>query len=148
MLYDFDVVPTDTQNPLTDTTVTRQWAISGLRAKKSHNVRFRHAETADAAATAPPAIRLYLEELGFDFTPHESAMPAGQYDANDDTIRLQLIDKMNELSSNKALRKALTRAAGHATFDVAAFITCAVVAKPMRVVTPRRPNQLLRKSPK
>jgi hypothetical protein len=38
--------------------------------------QFRDADTAEAAATAPPAIRLYFEELRFDFIKNESSMSA------------------------------------------------------------------------
>ena len=70
--------------------MARKSAVKSRFEKKLYFAQFRDADTAEAAATAPPAIRLYFEELRFDFIKNESSMSAGQYDGKDDVIRMRL----------------------------------------------------------
>ena len=146
MLYDFDVVTTEVGKSSTGIEMAALSSNNNSAEKTKPTARFRYKETADAAAIAPPAVRLFLEDLGFGFTNHDSRAPAGCYDEKDDAVRLQLIEKMTQLLSNRALRKALDRAKGQGIFDVSAFMTCVVIAKPVSRVVPRRPNQLARKA--
>lgn len=146
MLYDFDIIVVDTDSKPLRLTPCFNKTTRAARQKRGQVARFRHQETADAAAAAPAAVRLFLEHLGFDFKATLNAMPAGQYERNNDALRLELIARMDNLLANRALKKALKRAAKNSGFDTTAFIACAITAKPSHHVVPRRPDQLVPRS--
>ncbi|WP_108815225.1 hypothetical protein [Loktanella sp. Alg231-35] len=110
--------------------------------------RFRYQETADAAANAPAPIRMFLENVGFDFQANPSRVPDGFYDEKLDKARLELIDRMTETLSNRALRKAIERKNDQCNFDHRAFMTSVVTAKPIKLdengnvfrIIPKRPS--------
>lgn len=116
-------------------------------------VRFRYRETADAAAKAPAPIRMFLENVGFDFEHSPSRIPDGFYDEDMDAARLQLIDRITVALSNRALRKAIERKNDQTAFDHRAFMTYLVTAKPIKLdedgnifrVIPKRPQQTARR---
>lgn len=115
---------------------------------------FRDQETADAVTSSPPIVRLFLEEAGFGLTPaaientEDDVLPA------DMNMRRRLVEQVTLALSNRALKKALARAAKDSEFDVAAFIAAVVSKEPSSAankteefkcqspVMPRRPYQL------
>ena len=111
---------------------------------------FRDKQTADAVTSAPPIVRLFLEEAGFELSDTDSDEADERTNNSDTEMRRALVEQLSAALSNRALKKALARAADESEFDVAAFIA-AVVSKeppthdkaaPSAPVTPRRPCQL------
>lgn len=150
LFYDFDVW---------DVSDTAQKANSSLIDFRSRSyeqliagqlARFRHEETAEAAARAPAPIRLFLEQAGFCYVCSPNHVPNGFYCQADEQLRRKQIGQMSELLSNKALRKAINRSRQESTFDFNAFMAYVVTAKPTKLtpdgtafrIEPRRPHQL------
>lgn len=122
--------------------------------------RFSHKKTSDAVASAPPIVRLFLEEAGF--APKLADMNDLEADTATDDERLKraLVEQLTIALSNRALKKALGRIARDSAFDVRAFIATvvsngskdeSVAPEPecelpeyqrTEKVMPRRPNQL------
>lgn len=113
---------------------------------------FRDPHTADVVTSAPPIVRLFLEEAGFELSEAELQKSEAEAAESDSHLRRALAAQLTAALSNRALKKALMRAADESEFDVAAFIS-AVVSKnaPQAVpedaaqqctVIPRRPSQL------
>ncbi|MEJ8562906.1 hypothetical protein QTO30_17930 [Yoonia sp. GPGPB17] len=93
-----------------------------------------------------------MEEAGFELSDADQLDADTVVEQSDDDLRRALASQLTAALSNRALKKALARAADESEFDVAAFIA-AVVSKqspqgdladaaPQCPVTPRRPSQL------
>lgn len=117
---------------------------------------FRDPTTTDAVTSAPPIVRLFLEEAGFELSDAEIAKVADADAPCDKVLRRELAAQLTAALSNRALKKALARAAPETEFDVAAFIA-AVVSKnapdlqlegaaPQSKITPRSPSELRKAS--
>ncbi|KQB96836.1 hypothetical protein AL073_06960 [Loktanella sp. 1ANDIMAR09] len=117
---------------------------------------FRDPTTTDAVTSAPPIVRLFLEEAGFELSDTEITKVEGGETPCDKVLRRALAAQLTAALSNRALKKALARAAQETEFDVAAFIA-AVVSKnepqaqpegatPQCKITPRSPSQLRKAS--
>ncbi|MCK0095434.1 hypothetical protein MWU60_07610 [Yoonia sp. F2084L] len=115
---------------------------------------FRDQETADAVTSSPPIVRLFLEEAGFGLTPATIENAEDYVPPADMSMRRTLVEQVTLALSNRALKKALARAAKDSEFDVAAFIAAVVSKEPSDAaskseefkrkspVMPRRPYQL------
>lgn len=148
--YDFEMFPA---NRLAGTAEFR--AESGITSQgqarsKTVVALFRDKQTADAVTSAPPIVRLFLEEAGFELSDTDIDEADERTNNSDTEMRRALVEQLSAALSNRALKKALARAADESEFDVAAFIA-AVVSKeppthdkaaPSAPVTPRRPCQL------
>lgn len=119
---------------------------------------FRDPHTADVVTSAPPIVRLFLEEAGFELSDAELRKSEADAAQSDFDLRRALAAQLTAALSNRALKKALLRAADESEFDVAAFISAVVsknapqaasddAARPRRVI-PRRPSQLRAKGVK
>lgn len=129
---------------------------------------FRDQETADALATAPPIVRLFLEEAGFGVKVAQSHQNDGRVARQDPEMRRILVRQLSAALSNRAMKKALGRVARESAFNIHAFIA-KVVEKDLSKgepdlehhaevasdlddlaesskVKPRRPSQLRTKS--
>lgn len=117
---------------------------------------FRDPTTTDVVTSAPPIVRLFLEEAGFELSDAEIAKIADADAPCDKVLRRGLAAQLTAALSNRALKKALARAAPQTEFDVAAFIA-AVVSKnapdlqpegaaPQSKITPRSPSELRKAS--
>ncbi|WP_157058938.1 hypothetical protein [Loktanella sp. 5RATIMAR09] len=106
--------------------------------------------------SAPPIVRLFLEEAGFELSDTEITKVDGGEAPSDIVLRRALAAQLTAALSNRALKKALARAAQETEFDVAAFIA-AVVSKnapevppegvtPQSKIIPRSPSQLRKAS--
>ena len=113
---------------------------------------FRDPTTKEVVTSAPPIVRLFLEEAGFELSHSDEEHHGSDDVPSDAVLRRTLAAQLTAALSNRALKKALARAAHQTEFDVAAFIS-AVVAKetpepqpangaPHCAVVPRRPNEL------
>lgn len=107
-------------------------SVTKEHAARGHAVvaHFEDKATVDAVTAAPPIVRLFLEEAGFGST-------LAQTDEVDAPAALTLLGMRRALSeqltlalSNRALKKALARAAKESEFDVAAFIASVVSRNP------------------
>lgn len=113
---------------------------------------FRDPHTTDVVTSAPPIVRLFLEEAGFELSDAELKKSEADAAQSDSDLRRALAAQLTAALSNRALKKALLRAADESEFDVAAFISAVVsknapqaaaqdAARPCTVI-PRRPSQL------
>ncbi len=113
---------------------------------------FRDPHTADVVTAAPPIVRLFLEEAGFELSDAEHWEADQQTRESDNQLRRALAVQLTAALSNRALKKALARAADESEFDVAAFISAVVSKEPLQTssedaapqctIIPRRPSQL------
>lgn len=150
--YDFQMYPAD--GAFCQSEAGHAKALTNQGQARSNKVVafFRDPTTKEAVTSAPPIVRLFLEEAGFELS-HSNA---GKHDSedvpSDYVLRRTLAAQLTAALSNRALKKALARAAHQTEFDVAAFIS-AVVSKetpepqpqnaaPHCTIVPRRPNEL------
>lgn len=157
--YDFEMFCANTSPVQDGLSVTGALAAHGKSKSNAVIAFFRDQQTADAVTSSPPIVRLFLEEAGFGLSP--SGADTAENDSSDDdaavadfTMRRTLVEQVTIALSNRALKKALARAAKHSEFDVAAFIAVVVSKDPPEAsynadettlpasVTPRRPYQL------
>lgn len=113
---------------------------------------FRDPHTTDVVTAAPPIVRLFLEEAGFELSDAQHWEADRKTTETDGELRRTLAAQLTTALSNRALKKALARAASESEFDVAAFISAVVSKEPAQSksadaiqpckVIPRRPNQL------
>lgn len=99
---------------------------------KPHEVvaLFNDQETVDAVTAAPPIVRLFLEEAGFGLQvapPEEAERPPALEVLG---MRRKISDQLTMALSNRALKRALQRAAEVSDFDIAAFIASVVSSNP------------------
>lgn len=170
LCYEFDIFCADKARAQDGQRAARGLTATGQIRSETMIALFRSQETADAVTAAPSVVRLFLEETGFGFTSSVSGAPAGYFPTNDGAIRDELIEQMTGALSNRALKKALIRAADHTSFNISSFINSvastriaaaasmddAPKERPKRPkadavksgprVVPRRPNQLRSKS--
>ncbi len=117
---------------------------------------FRDPTTTDAVTSAPPIVRLFLEEAGFELSDAEVTQDEDAEAPCDKVLRRALAAQLTAALSNRALKKALARAAQETEFDVAAFIAAVVSKNAPDVqpegaahqckITPRSPSQLRKAS--
>lgn len=152
--YDFEMYSAD--NPQISAGLGTRSGLADDSGTHSNKViaRFRDPETAEAVSAAPPIVRLFLEEAGFGLNVAEVADRDDDAQTDASTMRRTLVKQVTAALSNRALKKALARAAKESSFDVAAFISTVVSKDPAgrhcelpefvstRKVMPRRPGQL------
>ena len=148
--YDFEMFPANrlagTAAFRADSAVTSQ----GTARSKTVVALFRDKQTTDAVTSAPPIVRLFLEEAGFELSDADIDETDEKTTKTDAEMRRALVEQLSAALSNRALKKALARAADQSEFDVAAFISAVVSKEPLTrdnatpsaPVTPRRPCQL------
>jgi len=148
--YDFEMFPADRRAGTAGARVGSGMTCQGQSRSKSVVALFRDKQTADAVTAAPPIVRLFLEEAGFELSAADINGTKDDDGGSDAEMRRALVEQLSAALSNRALKKALARAADESEFDVAAFIA-AVVSKeqptydeaaPSAPVTPRRPFEL------
>ncbi|MEL6683454.1 MAG: hypothetical protein AAFQ09_12570 [Pseudomonadota bacterium] len=149
--YDFDIYHTDLSRASNS---ARGITIGSQRRSDAIVAVFRDKQTTDAVTASPPAVRLFLEETGFGFSTPDSIAKSGYVPATDAATRRDLVDQLTQTLSNRALKKALSRAARQSEFDVVAFIASVVSSDddgqilcsdhtiPQTKITPRRPGEL------
>ena len=115
---------------------------------------FKDPKTIDAVSSAPPIVRLFLEEAGFGAKGIRQEDLVADASVAHDEMRQTLVAQLSAALSNRAMKKALGRAAQESAFNVNAFISAVVSqnadAPDMEVetaqqnikVSPRRPGQL------
>lgn len=149
--YEFDIYYADVGHA--GSNATKGLTLDGQRRSDAVIALFRDQKTADAVTASPPIVRLFLEETGFGFSQAGDAAYSGYVPATDEETRRDLIDQLTHTLSNRALKKALSRAARQSAFDVVAFIASVVSEDgtiglegahtiPQAKVTPRRPDEL------
>ncbi|MGJ8623736.1 MAG: hypothetical protein ACSHW1_13290 [Yoonia sp.] len=112
-------------------------------------------------ASAPPIVRLFLEEAGFGARIAQSAPCESEESENDTGMQRALIRQLSVTLENRAMKKALARASSDGAFNIHHLIA-AVVAQNDRLpdaededdesaqfvaehkVIPRRPSELYR----
>ena len=150
--YDFEMFPVDNAPCSAGLSAGKGLTSQGQARSNTVVAFFRDPHTTDVVTAAPPIVRLFLEEAGFELSESDCCDDDLRSIDSDDDLRRALASQLTAALSNRALKKALARAAHESEFDVAAFIS-AVVSKeapcevpanaaPTSPVTPRRPNQL------
>ncbi len=150
--YDFQMYPVDNAANSGGLAAAKGLTSQGQARSNTVVAFFRDPHTTDVVTAAPPIVRLFLEEAGFELSESDCCANGGKSADSDDELRRALASQLTAALSNRALKKALARAADESEFDVAAFIS-AVVSKdapcdhpkdaaPRSPVIPRRPNQL------
>jgi hypothetical protein len=127
---------------------------------------FKDPRTIEAVSNAPPIVRLFLEEAGFGLKSVSSVKGACGRDDAAANMRKALVGQLSAALSNRAMKKALGRAAHESAFNINAFIATVIsddahgfddapeqdaAFKPTTHgarVTPRRPGDLRRKGVK
>lgn len=107
---------------------------------------FRDKATAEAAATAPAIVRLFLEEVGVRFKPSQQYEIESISACQLVNLQRQFVQQITLSLSNKAMKRALVRAKANSAFDVMHFVRAAVqkqndnspVEEPQQIVVPRR----------
>ena len=150
--YDFEMFPVDNA-PCSGGLGTMKGLTSQGQARSNTVVAFfRDPHTTDVVTAAPPIVRLFLEEAGFELSDGEHWEADRETSASETQLRRALAAQLTSALSNRALKKALARAADESEFDVAAFISAVVSKEPPQAhpdeakarcaVVPRRPSQL------
>lgn len=155
MRYDFDMCYVN--NPASDSVIVSGVPqVSSGKLEANHIVAtFRDSRTIEAIMAAPPIIRLFLEEAGFEL---KCASQRGLRRPKDPQMKQLLVEQLADLLSNRAMKKALSRAAHESDFDLHAFIAFVTdndpTERPIRKVAnttsaptnphvmPRRPSDL------
>lgn len=148
--YDFEMFPADRLAGTAGFRAESGMTSQGQARSKSVVALFRDKQTADAVTASPPIVRLFLEEAGFELSQAEIEDSDEAHEATDEDMRRALVEQLSAALSNRALKKALARAADESEFDIAAFVAAVVskdapahdCASPAAPVTPRRPYQL------
>ncbi|MEL7180528.1 MAG: hypothetical protein AAFN63_11920 [Pseudomonadota bacterium] len=150
--YDFEMYPVDDAPCASGVGVDRRLTNHGQARSNTVVAFFRDPETNNVVTSAPPIVRLFLEEAGFELSDTEQLEADNAPAQSDDDLRRALATQLTAALSNRALKKALARAADQSEFDVAAFIAAVVSKKPQHggledaaphcTVIPRRPSQL------
>ena len=89
---------------------------------------FRSADTANALRGADPAVRDYFAASGFGFETHNSGAGPGFYPAEDEVLRVALIERL----SDNLWRVDVTKAEMNG-FDFAAFMAHLTEAEPIEM---------------
>ncbi len=124
--YDFEIYSVDNDSIAAGLKSVNGQTNQGHARHNKVVARFRHKQTSDAVASAPPIVRLFLEEAGF------APKLADMYDLeaddslDDATMQRALVEQLTIALSNRALKKALGRIAKDSVFDVRAFIAAVV----------------------
>ncbi|PJI86505.1 hypothetical protein BC777_2875 [Yoonia maricola] len=150
--YDFEMYPVDTAHCASEVHTDKRMTSQGHTRSNTVVAFFRDPKTKNVVTSAPPILRLFLEEAGFHLSDSDQWAPNTVPAKSDDDLRRALAVQLTAALSNRALKKALARAANETEFDVASFIA-AVVSKqtpqgglddaaPQCVVTPRSPSQV------
>lgn len=133
-------------------------SISKISHSKSHSkpvlAVFRDQKTIDAVASAPPIVRLFLEEAGFGIKNEcASAYDEGALTIDPD-VRAVLVKQLSTTLSNRAMKKALARTVDQSIFNFHDFISYVVANQKCGATTglrdvsdetkvqPRRPDQI------
>jgi hypothetical protein len=115
---------------------------------------FRNQRTVDAVASAPPIVRLFLEEAGFGVKAPYKNDCAKTASRPDPVKRRVLVRQLTTVLSNRAMKKALGRVAQEGDFNVHDFIASVVAQEtpearaqmdddaPVDKVMPRRPIEV------
>jgi len=148
--YDFEMYSVDSDPCASGVGAGKNLTNHGQARSNTVVAFFRDPHTADAVTSAPPIVRLFLEEAGFELSDGELGKSDAGSVTSDGELRRALAAQLTAALSNRALKKALLRAADESEFDVAEFIS-AVVSKnapqmdgsaSQAPVIPRRPSQL------
>lgn len=83
---------------------------------------FRDSATAEAVATSPPIVRIFLEEAGFAFAGNGQGPRVAPPSDAGEQLRQRLIAQVKGALANRALKKALIKASTESAFDISAFI--------------------------
>ena len=155
MRYDFDM--SYVNNPSSDGVIVSGLPhVSSGRIDANHIVAtFRDSRTIEAILAAPPIIRLFLEEAGFEL---KCSSQRGAHRSKDPQMKQLLVEQLADLLSNRAMKKALSRAAHDSDFDLHEFVGFVAgkdpTERPIRKVAntgsapsnpqvmPRRPSEL------
>lgn len=152
--YEFDMYPVDCGPSDRGIDAIKGLTSQGQARSNTVVAYFRDSHTTDVVTSAPPIVRLFLEEAGFELSDAEHWEGSGEASASDDDLRRALAEQLTAALSNRALKKALARAVDESEFDVAAFISAVVSKKTSPeedhlndaarqcAVIPRRPSQL------
>ncbi len=98
---------------------------------------FRDQKTVDALTTAPPIVRLFLEEAGFGMKAAREKPCEKQTGVYDPVMRRTLIGQLSAALENRAMKKALSRAANDSAFNIHDLIA-EVVGKDPKAVSKNR----------
>ncbi len=93
---------------------------------------FRDPQTVEAVASAPPIVRLFLEEAGFGVKVAQDRHDSMSQPIEDPEMRRVLVKQLSSALGNKAMKKALGRVAHETTFNVHEFIASVVEKKSPR----------------
>lgn len=150
--YDFELYPVDNAACAAGLGSNKGLTSQGQARTNTVVAFFRDPHTTDVVTSAPPIVRLFLEEAGFELSDAEQWKAESETSESDGALRRALAAQLTAALSNRALKKALARAADESEFDVAAFISAVVSKEPAQStpegatqhcrVTPRRPSQL------
>ena len=150
--YDFEMYPVDSAGCAPGSGVDKGLTSQGQARSNTVVAFFRDPKTTNVVTSAPPSVRLLLEEAGFELSDTDPLNADTTDTGSDDDLRRALATQLTAALSNRALKKALARAADESEFDVAAFIAAVVSKKPQHdgledaaphcTVIPRRPSQL------
>ncbi len=127
--YDFEMFSADNASIDAGFSAVRGLTSQGMARTNKVVALFHDQKTLDAVTESPAIIRLFLEEAGFGLAI------ANSYDAEDRQtlatmeMRRTLVEQLTGALSNRALKKALARAAKKSQFDVATFISYVVTGK-------------------
>ena len=150
--YDFNLYSVDNVSQAAKLGSDQRLTSQGQTRSNKVVAFFRDPHTADVVTSAPPIVRLFLEEAGFELSDAENWENDTGSVESDGELRRALAAQLTAALSNRALKKALARAADESEFDLAAFISAVVSKEPPQQppedaapqcnVTPRRPSQL------
>ena len=146
--YNFRLYPTNSVSDPSKATGKKVLANQGYAGSKDVVAFFTDARTQEAVTSAPPILRLFLEKAGFELSDAAPDVATPEDALSPKDLRRQLAEQLSAALSNRALKKALFRAADQTDFDVATFISVVVAkttpeadfAEQTRTVVPRKPQ--------
>ena len=146
--YDFDIFYIDSPEVASEIGLVTRKKIQGQQRQNQVVALFRDQETVDALSSAPPIVRLFLEEVGFGRKAVKTMDRRSEPPTLDPVMRHTLIEQLSAAASNRAMKKALIRASRECTFNIYDLLTAVIgkdmlsVGTPEIKVTPRTPSQI------
>lgn len=154
MRYDFDLFYVNNTPDSSGNVSTFYPSGCGQIREKAVLAVFRDQKTIDAVASAPPIVRLFLQEAGFGVKTLHCNDSAHSASRGDPAKRRILVRQLTSTLSNRAMKKALGRVANVGEFIVHDFIASVVSTErpeanvgrddraPRGKVMPRRPVEV------
>ena len=131
--YDFDILDLVPDQTGPDPFLNGFLARIGFPRDTSGNkvALFRDLATADALRDAPDGLRDYFLACGFGLNTYHSGAPPRRYPAEDEAMRLEIIDRLSAAAPHYPLPLPGSYAEGGTAFRLGAFLANLELAEPM-----------------